>query len=112
MRPRSIVALGSAIGVLGAVAAYIGEQSSLAGGANAAGVGFGISHLLFFLALPWSLGVLLVMWIVGGITHSDGPAFLRPFFFAMPIVAGTGWGCLIAIIADYSAIRRASRPAE
>jgi hypothetical protein len=38
------------------------EYARLAAGEDAASVGFGVSHLLFFLGLPWSAGVVVIMW--------------------------------------------------
>ena len=95
-----------------ALAVAIWEQVSLSHGQNTAAVGFGTSHLLFFVSLPWSAGVLAIMWAVLGFLHADGPAALRPFFYAMPIVAGLAWSAVVAIVVDWRRIRRqASRPA-
>jgi hypothetical protein len=111
MRPRTIFALCTLAGVAVSAWVYLEEQASVRAGENSAAVGFGTSHLLFFVSLPWSAGVLFLMWAAAAASGADGPAFLRPFFYAMPVAAGAGWGALAALIADWRAVRRRSRPA-
>ena len=112
MRPRTIIALGVGVGVTIALTGAIGDQVALAHGQNPAAVGFGSSHLLFVVSLPWSAGVVAAMWTVLSLLHADGPAALRPFFYAMPIVSGLAWSALVAIVVDWRRVRRqASRPA-
>ena len=106
---RRSLAIGIAVGALITAWYFQHEQSLLAQGENAAGVGFGLSIALFAVSLPWSLLVWLLLLTIGTITGADGPGFLRPFFYAMPVVAGAGWGALISIIAAERRKRRASR---
>ena len=91
------VALGALAGLAVALGVWRYEQAAIAAGENPAGVGFGVSHLLFFVSLPWSVLVWGVMVVVGDATGADGPAFLRPFFYAMPAVAGAGWGWIASL---------------
>jgi hypothetical protein len=111
MRPRNIVITGAVIGFGVAIVVFIIERLSLAHAANLPGIGFGVSHLLFALSLPWSAGIVAVMWSVLTAFGVDGPNAMRPFFYAMPLVAGIAWSALIATIVDYRRLRRrSSRP--
>jgi len=83
--------------VLG-LAVWAAEAAAARHGAPAADAQFGDALLLFFLSLPWSLPVWALMLGAGALTGADGPSFMRPFFFAMPAVAGAGWGVVVALV--------------
>lgn len=97
--------VGAAIGAGLSAAVWFAERAAVAGGANAAGLGFGDSHLLFFLSFPWSLAVLAV----GATAESLGlhALPLRAFFFVMPTVAGAGWGWIAGRVVRRRRRRRA-----
>ena|SRR5215217_5780536 len=105
-RRDRFVTAGAFVGAAIAAWAWHAGRAALAAGENAAGVGFGLSHGLFFISLPWSILVWAAMVAIAAITGADGPAFLAPFFYAMPVVAGAGWGWLASFI------RRRARPAS
>ena len=92
LRRVHYLALGPFIGAAVALWIWHAEASAIAAGEDPRGAGLGASHLLFVLSLPWSLAVWAVLIAVGTATGADGPAFLRPFFYVMPVVAGAGWG--------------------
>ena len=108
MGRRRCIVVGALLGA--ALSSYVGwaEWRSIAAGQNPAGAGFATSHLLFFVSLPWSAPVIGLAGVVGRVTGADGPAFLRPFFYAMPVVAGAGWGLLWAVLRR----GRSSRPVK
>jgi hypothetical protein len=106
VRSRFVLVLSGAI--MGAVVsgwAWLDATQRLAAGEHEAGIGFGLSHLLFFVSLPWSilalpLGAIIAL-IVG---PADGSVNLL-VFYAMPIVAGACWGWAADRL--YARIRRA-----
>lgn len=104
-RRTRFITVGAVVGAAIAAWAWHGAQAAIAAGENAAGVGFGLSHGLFFISLPWSILVWAILIVISMITGADGPAFLAPAFYAMPVVAGAGWGWL----ASYVGRRRARR---
>ena len=104
LRSRITIGAGVLVGALGSLHTWRAAQAAIAAGEPPAGVGLGVSHTLFFLCLPWSIPVVLAMWVVATITGADGPAFLAPWFYAMPVVAGAGWGAIFG-----GAWRRARR---
>lgn len=85
--------VGALIGAALGAAAWLAERAAVAGGADAAGLGFGDRHLLFFLSFPWSLGVAAL----GAAVESLGVHALpfRVFFYLMPVAAGAGWGWIV-----------------
>jgi hypothetical protein len=98
-RQFRFITVGALIGAACAGWIWHGARMAVAAGENSAGVGFGVAHLLFLVSLPWSLAVWALMIGVGFLTGADGPAFLRPFFYAMPVVAGVGWAWAASFIA-------------
>jgi hypothetical protein len=105
-RRITFISLGSLAGALVASWAWHEGQSELAAGVSAAGVGFGLAHVLFLISLPWSLSVWALAIACMLITGVDGAGGLAPFY-AMPVVAGAGWGWLASFIPDKR--RRAQR---
>ena len=91
--PRTVRYL--VMGVLaGAVVAFLvwrSAQADLAAGEDAAGVGFGTSHVLFFLSLPWSLAI----FIIGPILSAFDVHKLYAFY-VLPVIAGVGWAWLLS----------------
>jgi hypothetical protein len=85
------VIVGTLVGASCSAWIWHGEQAAIAAGQNVAGAGFGVATLLFLLCLPWSLAVWALMIGTALLTGADGAVFIRPFFYAMPIVAGAGW---------------------
>lgn len=92
------ITLGMLAGLAVALWIWWGEYRAIATGQSAAGAGVGASHLLALISFPWSLGVLALLRALASATGADGPAFLRPFFYAMPLVAGAGWGWLTSVV--------------
>jgi hypothetical protein len=93
MRSRFVLVLSGAI--MGAVVsgwAWLDTTQRLAAGGNAREIGFGLSHLLFFVSLPWSILMVFVGWAIALVVGpTDGSLKMLPFY-AMPIVAGACWG--------------------
>lgn len=84
--------VGALVGAALSAAVWLAERAAIARGADGAGLGFGDSHLLFFLCFPWSLAVVAV----GAALESLGLHAIPPrlFFLVMPVVAGAVWGWL------------------
>jgi hypothetical protein len=97
-RRLRFISVGGVLGAAGAACIWHLEHAVLAAGVSAASAGVGASHLLFLVSLPWNGAVLLPMLIINVLTGADGPAFLTPFFYAMPIVAGIGWAWLASLV--------------
>ena len=98
VRARGVIASGALLGAALSLWVWRGADAAVAAGANASGVGFGVSHALFIFSLPWSFLVLIAMWGVAAMTGADGRAFLTPWFYAMPVVAGACWGALGSLV--------------
>ena len=99
MSRRTRFALSGALaGAAGAAWVWHLARSAIDAGQNAAGVGFGVSHLLFLVSLPWSVLPLMAGVAASALTGVDNAAFNAPFFYAMPVVSGAGWGWLASFV--------------
>jgi hypothetical protein len=96
-RRLAFTLIGTVVGAAGALWVWRLAQAELAAGVSEAGVGFGISQMLFLVSAPWSVAVWVAMMIIVAITGIDGIGGIAPFY-AMPIVAGAGWGWLASYI--------------
>lgn len=98
-----------AIGAVVSVCFHRYGELLIARGETDAGVGLGLGIMLFLVSLPWSVP----MWMLGGIIFSipgaNEPTFIKPFLFAMPIVAGGAWGAVTSMGAAKWRSRRAGR---
>jgi hypothetical protein len=108
-RRTAFISLGALAGAAVAVWAWRETQAQLATGVSAAGVGFGMSHLLFLISFPWSVAVWALAIAKVLITGVDGAGGMAPFY-AMPIVAGAGWGWLASFVARRRTRAHSSEP--
>src|SRR5687767_7623254 len=89
--------VGTVVGAAVSLWAWREGQAELAAGVSEAGVGFGVSHVLFIVSFPWSIAIWALMIAQVSLTGVDGAGGLAPFY-AMPILAGAGWGWMISFV--------------
>lgn len=99
VRTRGYVLAGAALGV---VASALVSRAPLAGDVAIT------SHFLFLVGLPWSLVVFAAN--VGAMLITGGDRLSILLFYAMPVVAGAGWGWVAAAVRGRLR-RRAGDPA-
>jgi polyferredoxin len=109
MSNRRPLVVGALLGLVVTIAVFLYELVAIAKGEDPRSLGFGVSHGLFLFCAPWSLIVYSFVVVIGMTFGLDGPAFLRPFFFSMPVVAGAGWGWLLGFLGEYLERRRNRR---
>jgi hypothetical protein len=100
-----LVLTGALMGAAASGSAWLEVTQRLAAGENASGIGFGFSHFLFFVSLPWSILMVFVGWAIALVVGPTDGSLNMLLFYAMPIVAGACWGWAADRL--YARIRRA-----
>ncbi len=88
------IALGALLGFDASVAIFLLDRAALRAGEDPAGTAFGVAHALFFVSLPWSIGVLIVALPFGLVFDIGGPGL----FYFMPVFAGACWAAVIEAV--------------
>ena len=69
------------------------ESAGILAGRPPHEAGFGSSHLLFVVSLPWSFIPLAAGWLASA-AGIESAGFSAAIFYSMPILAGAAWGSL------------------